>query len=73
MHLFSLWWPRINIQAPELWEEVREGEDEKKTQKDCWRNPTACSDGARYALFQKQKNACTSLTKAVLTPDAALR
>lgn len=41
--------PRINIQALELWEEVRKGQDKEKTQEDCCGYPTACSDGTRYA------------------------
>lgn len=51
--IFSLppWWSRINVQAPELWEKVRKGKGKKKTQEDRWRNTTACSDGAGYALL----------------------
>lgn len=42
---------RINVQASELWEEVRKGQDKKTTQEDCGRNTAARSDGAGYALL----------------------
>lgn len=45
--------PRIDIQALELWKEVRKGKGKEKTQEDCCGYPTACSDGTGYVLLKR--------------------
>lgn len=51
LFLSFLYLPRIDIQALELWKEVRKGKGKEKTQEDCCGYPTACSNGTGYVFL----------------------